>query len=148
MRVSQRLDYALRACVVLAQRNAGASPSGRADAGTYASGGEIAARLGLPQRVVEQQLSELARAGILRSRRGAGGGHALARPASAISVGDVIRAIEGDVLDVPHVTGSATSEFWERTTDSLGVYLQGTTIASLAERQTELDAAAAAVYYI
>ncbi len=138
MRVSQRLDYALRACIVLAQR----SP------GVYASGGEIAARLGLPQRVVEQQLSELARAGVLRSRRGAGGGHALARPASAISVADVVRAIEGDVLDVPRVSGSATSEFWERSADSFGVYLEGTSVQMLAERQTQLDAQAAGVYYI
>ena len=64
MRVSQRLDYALRALVLLAGR----APE------TYASGVEIASRLGLPQRVVEQQLSELARAGILDSKRGAGGG--------------------------------------------------------------------------
>jgi Rrf2 family protein len=138
MRVSQRLDYALRALVMLAQRSAG----------VYISGGEIAARLGLPQRVVEQQLSELARAGVLRSRRGAGGGHALARPASAISVADVVRAIEGAALDVPRVTGSATSEFWERTADSFGVYLEGATVQMLAERQTDLDARAAEVYYI
>jgi len=138
MRVSQRLDYALRALVLLAGR-----PSG-----TYVSGGEVASRLGLPQRVVEQQLSELARAHILDSRRGAGGGHALARPAAQIGVADVVRAIEGDVLDVPKVSCSATSEFWQRSADSLGVYLAGTTIASLAQRQAELDTALAHIYYI
>lgn len=138
MRVSQRLDYALRALVLLAGR-----PSG-----TYVSGGEVASRLGLPQRVVEQQLSELARAHILDSRRGAGGGHALARPAAQIGVADVVRAIEGDVLDVPKVSCSATSEFWQRSADSLGVYLAGTTIASLAQRQAELDTASAQIYYI
>ena len=138
MRVSQRLDYALRATVVLAQRGTD----------VYVSGGEIAARLGLPQRVVEQQLSELSRAGILRSRRGAGGGHALARPATVIGVADIVRAIEGDVLDVPRTTGSATSEFWERTADSFGVYLEGATLQMLAERQTQLDSQAAEVYYI
>lgn len=138
MRVSQRLDYALRALVLLAGR----------PPGTYVSGGEVASRLGLPQRVVEQQLSELARAHILDSRRGAGGGHALARPASQIAVADAVRAIEGDVLDVPKVSGSAASEFWQRSADSLGVYLAGTTIASLAERQAELDTASAHIYYI
>ena len=138
MRVSQRLDYALRALVMLA---------GRAPAG-FASGGEIAARLGLPQRAVEQQLSELARAGLLESRRGAGGGHRLSRSASEISVADVVRVIEGNVLDVPRVSGSATSEFWARSADSFGVYLSGTTIRMLAERQAQLDVQAAAVYYI
>jgi Rrf2 family protein len=142
VRVSQRLDYALRALVLLAQRH---TTDGTA---AYVSGSEIAARLGLPQRVVEQQLSELARIGVLNSRRGASGGHALARPASAIGVADIVRAIEGDVLDVPHVSGSATTEFWERTADSLGAFLESTTIATLAERQTQLDSAAAEVYYI
>ena len=138
MRVSQRLDYALRALVLLAGRGAG----------TYASGGEIASKLGLPQRVVEQQLSELARAGILNSKRGAGGGHALARPASEISVAHVVLAIEGSVLDVPRVSGSASSEFWASSSAALNTYLSSVSIASLAERQAELDSAAAHTYYI
>lgn len=138
MRVSQRLDYALRALVYLAGRAPRA----------YASGGEIAAHLGVPQRVVEQQLSALARARILDSKRGAGGGHALARPSTQISVADVVRAIDGGILDVPKISGSATTEFWARSADSFGVYLDGTTIESLAERQAELDSAAAYTYYI
>ena len=138
MRVSQRLDYALRALVLLAAR----------PPGTYLSGIEVATRLGLPQRVVEQQLSELARARILASKRGAGGGHALAHPAAQITVADVVRAIEGDVLDVPKALGSATSEFWQRAADSFGVYLSGTTVASLAARQGELDTASTHIYYI
>jgi Rrf2 family protein len=138
MRVSQRLDYALRALVYLA---------GRRRRG-YTSGAEIATHLGLPQRVVEQQLSQLSRAGILRSRRGAGGGHQLARQASEISVADVVRAIDGDVLDAPRTAGSATADFWARSADSLGVYLQGTTVAMLAEEQARIDSTAALTYYI
>ena len=138
MRVSQRLDYALRALVLLAAR----------PPGTHVAGGEIASRLGLPQRVVEQQLSALARAHVLASKRGACGGHALGRPASQINVADVVRAIEGDPLDAPRVSGSAASELWQRTADSLETYLAGTTIASLAERQAELDAASVHTYYI
>ncbi len=138
MRVSQRLDYALRALVFLA---------GRAP-GRYASGSEIASHLGVPQRVVEQQLSELARAHILDSKRGSGGGHSLSRAPTQISVADVVRAIDGHILDVPRVTGSATSEFWARSADALGLYLEGVTIASLADRQAELDSAASHTYYI
>ena len=138
MRISQRLDYALRAAVLLAGRPKGA----------YVAGGEIAARLGVPQRVVEQQLSLLAREGLLVSRRGAGGGHRLARPASQISVADIVSAIEGTVLDVPHVSGSAVSEFWLDTHEAVGAYLSGHTLAMLAHRQAEMDSAAALLYYI
>lgn len=138
MRVSQRLDYALRALTLLAGRTPG----------TYVAGTEIAARLGLPQRVVEQQLSLLAREGLLGSRRGAGGGHTLAHPASRISVADVVRAVEGSVLDVPRVSGSAVSEAWAGSAAAFESQLASVTIESLAKRQAELDAAAAHLYYI
>ena len=138
MRVSQRLDYALRAAVLLA-----GPPQG-----TFVAGAEIAAKLGLPQRVVEQQLSLLAREGLLVSRRGMGGGHRLARPASQISIADIVRAIEGTVLDVPKVSGSAVSEFWRDTEGAVGAYLSGHTLAMLARRQAELDSTATLLYYI
>jgi Rrf2 family protein len=138
MRVSQRLDYALRAAVLIAAR----------PRGTYVSGAEVAAKLGLPQRVVEQQLSLLAREGLLLSRRGAGGGHALARLASQVSVADIVRAIEGTALDVPKVAGAAVSEFWGSAQSAFGAYLTGYTLEMLARRQTELDAAQSHIYYI
>jgi len=76
MRVSQRLDYALRAIVLLA-----AQPPG-----DYVAAGDLADRLLMPRRFVEQQISVLTRAGIVESRRGSNGGAALSRPASEISV--------------------------------------------------------------
>ena len=82
MRVSQRLDYALRMLVLLAMQ----------PAGTQVAAGDLADRLGLPRRFVEQQISSLSRAGIVRSRRGAAGGCVLARPAETISVRDVVEA--------------------------------------------------------
>jgi Rrf2 family protein len=56
---------------------------------------DIAARQGIPQRYLEQVLLGLRRAGFLFSRRGSAGGYRLARPADQITVGAVLRAVEG-----------------------------------------------------
>jgi len=138
VRVSQRLDYTLRGLTSLAQL----------PPGTYVAAGELADSLGLPRRFVEQQFSALARAGLVDCRRGAGGGCALARAADSITVGDVVRAVQGTVIDVPHVTGSAVSEMWGRAATALQSSLDGQTLAELAANQKELDAQAAPMYYI
>ncbi len=138
MRVSQGLDYVLRALTVLAQR----------PPGTTLVAGDVALELGLPKRFLEQQFTLLAKHGIVECRRGAGGGCALARAAEDITVGEVVRAMQGDVLDVPHVSGSAVSEMWGEAAGALVTALDERDLASLARRQTELDAARGPMYHI
>lgn len=138
MRVSQRLDYALQALVLLA-----AQPSG-----TYTAAGDLADTLGLPRRFVEQQVTALARAGVVECRRGAAGGCALAAPPDQLSVADLVLALNGDILDVPHQAGSATAELWQQAAEALGGFLGGASLADLAKRQRELDAQAAPMYFI
>ena len=138
MRVPQRLDYALRAVVLLAQQ-----PTDH-----YIAAGDLADRLVLPRRFVEQQITALARSGLVRCRRGAAGGCALARPAQQITVFDVVQAVQGEVLDVPHVTGSAASALWSDAADELSEFLGTVDLATLAEKQQELDGAAASMYWI
>jgi Rrf2 family protein len=138
VRVSQRLDYTIRGLVALAAEPP-ASP---------VVAGELADRLGLPRRFLEQQFTAIAKRGILSCQRGASGGCALARPAEEISVGDVVRAIQGQVLDVPQVTGAASSEMWARLADELGVIADGVTLADLARRQAELDHELSPMYFI
>jgi Rrf2 family protein len=62
----------------------------------------------LPRKFIESILSELRRAGLVRTVRGAEGGYQLARPASEISLGAVIRAVDGPLAEVhgvrPHET--------------------------------------------
>jgi Rrf2 family protein len=58
---------------------------------------DIARRQGIPPRFLEQIFQDLKRAGLVTSKRGPRGGYALARPAAEISVGDVVRAVEGPV---------------------------------------------------
>ena len=58
----------------------------------------IAQRQKISESYLEQLVAKLKKAGLVVSIRGAAGGYRLARPASGISVGDVLRALEGDCL--------------------------------------------------
>jgi Rrf2 family iron-sulfur cluster assembly transcriptional regulator len=138
VRVSQRIDYALRGLVSLAQR----------PAGTAVAAGTIADTLMLPRRFLEQQFTALAQAGIVECRRGAGGGCALARPAEEITVGDVVRALEGVALDVPRTSGTVVSEMWGDIARTVEDALARVTLEELVRGQDRLDASTAAVYYI
>ena len=93
MRISAKVDYAVRACAELAVR----SPT-RASGAT--KGELLGEAQGIPTKYLENILSELRRSGVVGSQRGAEGGYWLARPADQISVADVIRAVEGPLADV------------------------------------------------
>lgn len=89
MRVTARSDYAIRALLELA----GADPAPlRADA--------IARAQGIPSKFLENLLTDLRRARLIASQRGANGGYRLAKPAASISLADVIRVVEGPLAAV------------------------------------------------
>ena len=90
MRISARAAYAVRACLELAVRDADVPLSAEA----------IAAGQEIPHRFLEGILTDLRRAGIVASQRGARGGHRLARPADDVTLADVIRAVEGPLVFV------------------------------------------------
>jgi Rrf2 family protein len=89
MRLSARADYALRAAIELA-----AAQDGHVTAEQIATAQEI------PGKFLETILTTLRRGGIVRSQRGPDGGFWLARPASEISLADIIREIDGQLLGV------------------------------------------------
>ncbi len=89
MRVSAKVDYALRAMLELA-----AAPPGPLKSERISSAQEI------PQKFLENILLDLRHASLVTSQRGAEGGYALARPAREISLADVIRAVEGPIATV------------------------------------------------
>ncbi len=138
MRVSQRLDYTLRLLVEVARQPDDA----------WVAAGELAVSMGMPKRFLEQQMTGLARRGLVECRRGTGGGCRLSRDPRDIPVREVVEAVQGEILDVPHTVGSASAEFWAGAAEALGEYLDSQSIADLAERQSELDAELAPVYYI
>jgi Rrf2 family protein len=91
VKVSAKADYAVRAAVELAAAQS---------AGALVRAESIATAQAIPQRFLENILSELRHAGLVTSQRGAEGGHRLARPASEITVADVIRAVDGPLAAV------------------------------------------------
>ena len=87
MRLSSMADYAV-VTMCAAARHCGSTP---------VSATEQAAETGLPVPTVQKLVSLLSRAGLLRSVRGAGGGLKLARPAAAITLADIVEAVEGPI---------------------------------------------------
>jgi FeS assembly SUF system regulator len=106
MRLSSLADYAV-VTMCAASRHCGAGNAGRAGAGAARiSAGELAQETGLPLPTVQKLVSQLVRGGLLHSARGAGGGLRLARPAAAISLADIVEAVEGPIALTSCVEGA------------------------------------------
>ena len=134
MRVSAKVDYALRALAELA-----VAPAGPVKAEQLATAQEI------PLKFLENILLELRRAEIVSSQRGAEGGYRLAKPAAEISLADVIRAVEGPIATVRGArpedvsyTGAAVGlrEVWIDLRASMRGVLEETSLADLVSRQS------------
>lgn len=87
MRLSSMADYAV-VTMSAAARHCG---------GARVSASDLAQETGLPAPTVQKLVSLLSKAGLLRSARGAGGGLQLARPAAAITLADIVEAVEGPI---------------------------------------------------
>jgi Rrf2 family protein len=98
--ISARVDYAVRAMLILAE--ADAQGSGPVSIDT------LSTRQDLPRKFLEAIFADLRRADLVLSRRGARGGYVLGRERTRISVGDVFRAVDGPLAEVrglrPHET--------------------------------------------
>ena len=132
MRVSAKVDYALRALAELA-----VAPPGPVKAERLATAQEI------PLKFLENILLELRRAEIVSSQRGAEGGYWLAKPAGEVSLADVIRAVEGPIATVRGVrpedvayrgAASGLRDVWIDLRTSMRGVLEGTSLADLAGR--------------
>jgi Rrf2 family protein len=126
MRLSARVDYALRAMAELAAADAPRTVD------------QLAAAQHIPSKYLENILGELRRGGLLRSQRGPEGGHRLARPPAEISIADVIRALDGELANVrgsrpEHLayTGAAAplQQVWIALRASERSILEGVTLA-------------------
>ena len=116
-----QVDYGVRAMVALA---AGEEP---------ATAAALARLQGLPAKFLGAILSDLRRAGLLASQRGAEGGYRLARPASEIAVADVMRALDGPLAEVRGLRPEAT------TYEGAAVHLQDVWVAVRASLRAVLE---------
>ena len=140
MRVTAKADYAVRAAVELAAASGG--PLKR---------NALATAQDIPAGFLENILLDLRQADVIRSQRGPEGGYWLARPATEISVADVVRAVEGPLASVRGARpgelsfeGSARplEELWVAVRASLRSVLESVTLANLAAGELPEEVAA------
>ncbi len=134
VKVSTRGDYASRALLSLTLHGSDAVPTSVRD---------IAERTGLPQPYLEQILLALKGAGLVRSKRGVGGGYVLARDPATITLGDIVSAVDGPIVigdfGEPHQNGACDHEgqcvllsVWAGVSDQMRHMLDALTLADVA----------------
>lgn len=144
MKLSTKGRYGVMACYDLARHAADAPVTLK----------EVAERQGISEGYLEQLMAALRRAGLVRSVRGPQGGYALARHPQTITVGDIIRILEGPIAPVDCVNednasfrhcartaGCVTRFIWERLRDSMTRVLDSITLADLVAEGSAIEAA-------
>lgn len=148
IRFSTRGEYGLRMMMDLA-RHYGKGPEPLT---------EVARHEALPATYLEQLVGRLRRAGLLTSRQGAHGGYELARSPADITVGDVLRVLEGPISPMVCATEGETEELcerqvfcsanivWERVRDSVAQALDSLTLADLVPPKGPIPDTAETIY--
>lgn len=110
---------------------------------------EIAKEQDISEHYLEQLIAPLRRAGIVISVRGARGGYELAKPPEEITVGDIVRVLEGPIVPVPCVEEGLEEPcekadkcvarlVWERLRDSITSVLDSITLADMCKKAKEM----------
>ncbi len=135
MRVSSKGDYACRALLSLALHADERGPTSVRD---------IAERTGIPQPYLEQILLALKGAGLVRSKRGVGGGYVLSRPPAEIRLSEILSAVDGPItlgdFGQPHQDGACDHEgqcvllaIWGCAGAAMQRLMEGFTLQSVAD---------------
>lgn len=136
MKVSTRGDYASRALLSLALHADDPGPTSVKD---------VADRTGLPQPYLEQILLALKGAGLVRSKRGVGGGYVLARKPEEITLAQIVSAVDGPIVagdfGLPHENGACEHEgqcvllaVWESVGEHMRKHLNSFTLEDMVKR--------------
>ncbi len=138
MKISTRGRYALRLMIDLAQHQDSGPVSLR----------EVARRQQLSDKYLEQIITPMLRAGLVRSIRGAGGGYLLTRKPEDYTVGDLLRPLEGDLAPVECATNADfcdhsdqcfTVWLWQEIHKAVASVVDRTTLADLVARAEEMS---------
>ena len=120
MKVTTRSSYTVRALLDLAQHSGGESPVRLSD---------ISEREGISHAYLEQLFNRLKKVGVVRGRKGPGGGYVLAKDTTDILMGEVIRAVEGEeklfLCTEEHAIGTGCRRYPQCTTHALWERLSG-----------------------
>lgn len=145
MLLSTKGDYGVRAMIDLAKHE-GEGPVQRA---------EIAKRRQIPESYLDHLLAQLRRAGFVRSVRGPGGGHLLAKPAEEICLLHLLEALEGSLAPLQCLDGEPGSEaicgqewIWQEIYDDMRLRLSSVSLAALVDHEREHERVTAVNYSI
>lgn len=141
MRISFKGDYAIKALLYLSQKYAGTQES-------YYQINEISRDQDIPEKFLEQIFLLLRKAGYLKSHRGANGGFALNRDPETVTLGEIIRLIEGPIAPIACVSREAhqTCNFetrcvlrplWQEVSEAVSGIVDSVTFRTLVERENE-----------
>ena len=126
MKITARTEYATLAALELALREGSSHIQAR----------KIAENQSIPLKFLEQILSQLRTAGLVRSVRGASGGYSLARSASEISLGDVVTAVEGDLGGTESgIEDRAALAVWQELQEEFLTRLASISLRDLVDRE-------------
>ncbi len=144
MRLSTKTRYGVRAIFDIAFHNG--SPGAAA-----AQAKDIARREQIPLRYLEQIFQDLKRAGLVESKRGPRGGYFLRRTPADITLGDVVRALQGSIEEMfvvdrdgerdeqqPRASRQITSDLWKQLADHVTSWFDAVSIADLVKRGEDL----------
>jgi Rrf2 family protein len=138
MRISTKGRYALRVMIDLAEHD---------DGKTFIPLRDISERQGVTVKYLEQIIPPLSRAGYVHSLRGNTGGYRLARPVRSVTVGDILRTMEGSLAPVacledeinqcPRCDRCLTLKFWRGLDDVINEYVDGYTLGDLLDGEAK-----------
>jgi Rrf2 family protein len=138
MKISTKGRYALRLMLDLAIYGGGEPVSLK----------DVAGRQKISDKYLEQIVTPLSRAGLVRSVRGAGGGYLLTRVPGEYTVGDILRPLEGDLAPVECATDAqfchrcgecVTVALWQEIHKAVSQVVDNTTLADPVERQLQME---------
>ena len=147
--ISQKCQYAIRTMFELARRAGSPAPVQAKD---------IAAAQAIPLRFLKVILGQLRNAGLVSARRGRDGGYTLARPPAAITVGELIRVVQGPLLMVDCPPGGDRDcalagrcvfrDMWRRAETAVDAVFDGTTLKTLVDADRARAAKSGGIYDI
>lgn len=133
MKVSTKVQYGMLALTDIALYS---------ENGSAVSGPEIAERQDISQKYLEQILTHLKQAGLIRAQKGLRGGYTLSRPADRISIADVLNALDKSILDPQNTSGdrnerslrnAVNAGLWEKMNGFLNGFAANKTLAEFVQ---------------
>ena len=125
MKISTKSRYAIRLMIDIAENEYNGNVSMK----------DVSERSNISVKYLEQIVNILCKTGLVKSQRGSQGGYRLVKSADKYTVGNIIRAVEGDISDAYIADdGTSVNSFWHGLYDVINSYMDSMTISDLIEK--------------